>query len=191
MKKTWIFVVLATVTLLFSCGHKKVVNKKHFFPVISFIRSQVAHVDTSLFSIVRLDFIDSLHTDTSYFPREQFRDLAKDFLELPDLTENKYQDLYTEDTIVDESLDQLLFLYEPLKPEDAYIKSEKVLINGAGNQVKSFIIEVEKTTKDSSLQKSMLWQVDKSFQVVTTLQRKGGPEKTSVMKVIWNDEDNQ
>jgi hypothetical protein len=190
MKKIWIPLLFAGL-FLFSCSHNKVSNKKHFFPVVSFIKSQVTHVDTSLYSIVRLDYIDSLRTDTTYIPREQFQNLAKDFLELPDLTENKYQDLFTEDTIVDEMLDQVVFMYEPVKPENAYIKRQEVLINVAGDKVKSFIIEVEKNTKDSSVQKRMLWQVDRSFQIVTSLQKQGVPEKTSIMKVIWNDAENQ
>ena len=190
MKKNWTPALLAICLLAYSCGQKKTENK-HFFPVISFIKSQVAHVDTSLYSIIRLDIVDSLRSDTSYIPREQFRNLTKDFLELPDLTESTYQDLYTEDTVVDEAIGQLVFVYRPVDPEKVYIKRQQVVISSMGDRVKSFFIETDKTNKDSSVQKKMLWSVDRSFQVVTTSQKIGEPEKTSIMKVIWNDEDAQ
>ena len=43
---------------------KREINKEKFFPVLSFIQSQVADIDTSLYSIRKLVYVDSLRTDT-------------------------------------------------------------------------------------------------------------------------------
>ena len=86
MIKKYILCISVTALALFACKSKKEEVKETFFPVLSFIKSQVAHVDTSLYPIIKLTFIDSTRTDTEYIKREDFRSLAKDFLELPDLT---------------------------------------------------------------------------------------------------------
>ena len=45
--------------------------------------------------------------------------------------------------------------------------------------------------RDGFLQKDMLWQIDKSFQVVTTTRQPGQPEKITTTKVTWNEDNNQ
>ena len=55
-----------------------------FFPVVSYLNSQVAHVDTSLYRIIKIVTVDGV-SDTSYIPREQFRNEAKDFISIPDI----------------------------------------------------------------------------------------------------------
>ena len=93
MKKIW-FPLFTSVALLsfITCKQKKKAKPENerFFPVLSFIKSQVAQVDTSLFSIRKITYIDSIRADTVYYPREQFRELAKDFLNIPDLADSKY-----------------------------------------------------------------------------------------------------
>jgi hypothetical protein len=192
MTKKSVLLFTALSLVLFSCtSKKKEAEKSSFFPVISFIKSQIAHVDTSLFAITRINYIDSLHSDTTFFKREEFRTLAKEFTELPDLTESKYQKLYKEDTLVDESLNSITFTYLPIHSEKEYIQRQEVHITLNGSEVRNIFIDVQKDTKDSSIQKKMLWHVDHSFRIVTTIQKPGKPETTSNMKVIWNDEDNQ
>lgn len=36
----------------------------------------------------------------------------------------------------------------------------------------------------------MFWQMDKSFQITTISQKPGQPEKTKIIKVTWNEQDN-
>src|SRR5690606_41335643 len=80
-----------------SCKQKQTEEKEDFFPVLSFLKSQVADIDTSLYSIRKYVIIDSLDADTIYVPREKFRDIATDFLTIPDLSEPKYKDRYQEE----------------------------------------------------------------------------------------------
>src|SRR6187399_2070762 len=100
MKKN-IFVATGVLTLiLFACKQKKTEDKNEsFFPALSFLQSQVADIDTSLYSIKKIVYIDSLHSDTSWVNREEFRGLAKDFLAIPDIARKKYKKLYAEEKL--------------------------------------------------------------------------------------------
>src|ERR1700741_1812958 len=99
MKKI-LFLAFTTLVLFLSDACKQKKKEKpaedRFFPVLSFVKSQVAHIDTSLYSIRRLVYVDSTRTDTQFVKREQFRELASDFLGLPDLSDSKFEDRYIE-----------------------------------------------------------------------------------------------
>ncbi|HYM95386.1 MAG TPA: hypothetical protein VET23_14710 [Chitinophagaceae bacterium] len=191
MKKYFILYIIA-IFLASGCGQKSkpAHEDEGFFPVLSYIKSQVAQVDTSLYGIKKIIWLDSIRTDTVYLKREEFRNLAKDFLEIPDLSDKKYASLYTEEKFYDEGLNRVVLTCKPKKPDEAIIQRQEVLItpDPSGDKVSNFIIDLSMTSKGSSLQKKLLWQVDHSFQVVTSVQKHGQAETTSIMKVIWKDE---
>jgi len=191
MKKSSL-VLLASLALFISCGSSDDKEKKEdFFPVDAFLKSQIAQVDTTLNTIRQFLYIDSSRTDTIYIRRENFRAVAKDFIGLPDISASKYSDRYTETKQFDESINRVLLVYTPVKPEQELIQRQEVLIQpdpAAGDKIKTIIINTSINTKDSAVQKRMLWQVDKSFQVVTIKQLPGQPETTTTTRVVWNEE---
>ena len=180
---------ILVLLLVFSCKQKD--DREKFFPVLSFIKSQVADIDTSLYSIRKLVYIDSLRTDTFYIHRENFREEAKDFLSIPDLSALKYRDRYTEEKGFDETMNRVVLTYIPLKPEKEEIQRQEVLIkqDPSGDKVTNIIINSVVNTKDSAVQKRLLWKIDESFLVVTTKQLAGQPETTSAIKVIWSEDE--
>jgi hypothetical protein len=193
MKNYWI-VFPAILLFLPACKQKEKEDKEKFFPVLSFIKSQVAQVDTSLYSIKKITILDSLHSDTVYVKREEFRGLARDFLDIPDITERKNKDHFTEEKMYDETLKKVIISYKPSDPEKEEIQKEEVLITpdiATGDKVNNLIIESLVSNKDGYLHKYMLWQVDQSFQVTTTTQKPGQPESTTTIKVTWNEKDDQ
>ncbi len=66
----------------------------------------------------------------------------------------------------------------------------RILPDPPNDKVKSIYIERFQTDKDSSVIKRMTWYTDRKFQVITITQNKKGEEKSSVMEVVWNDQDN-
>ncbi len=62
--------LLLTITCLQT--KKKEPEIKISFRFYHLIENQVAHIDTSLYSIMKVVYTDSLHSDTTYIPREQF-----------------------------------------------------------------------------------------------------------------------
>ena len=185
------FVVIATT----ACKQKKKEEVKHFISVLSLIKKQVAHVDTSLYAIMKVVYKDSLHSDTTYIPREQFAEIAKEFLDIPDLADKKVAARYKEDPVThDEMLNRVIITYLPVNPEKEEVKRQEILatpLPGEDAKVNNIIIIREINNRDSFVQKKMLWQMDKSFQVVTTSQQPGKPEIIITTRVSWNEDPNQ
>lgn len=188
MKKICLYIFGVAILTNFGCKRKSKTNDDtEFFPVISFLKSQVAHVDTSLYRIIRIDKIDSLQ-DTTYIKRAEFRALSKDFLETPDISDKSLKKKYTESKTYDESMNRVVLTYTP-KDNDMEVLREEVIISpntSEGDQVKSIIIERMTEGKDSSVLRRLLWQVNKSFQVVKFIQKPNEPEITRTLEVIWN-----
>jgi len=183
------FLAILVLLSVLSCKQKEKDTREKFFPVLSFIQSQVADIDTSLHSIYKLVYVDSLRTDTFYIHRENFREEAKDFLSVPDISVSKYRDRYAEEKLFDETMNRVLITYTPLKPEKEEIQRQEVLIkpDPSGDRVTNIIINLGTNTKDSAVQKRLLWKVDESFRVTTIKQLAGQPETTSTIKVVWNE----
>jgi len=191
MKK--IILSLASIIFLAACNSgKKKSNEKNTDSVtsaLSFIKSQVAQIDTSLFVIKKIEIRDSLPADTSDIHRNEFRSLAKDFLELPDISLEKYKDQYTESRNFTPEINMVSLMTLPKEPSSAEIQKQELLItpDSEGGKMKTIIVDREWVNKDSSVIKKMIWQVDKYFQVVIIKQIAGQPETTQTIRVVWND----
>ena len=175
---------------IYGCKQKEEKKEEEqFFPVLPILKSQVALVDTSLFSIRKITFIDSTRSDTVFYHREQFRDLAVDFLTLPDISDPKYKGRYKEEKQFDETLNRAIFRYVPVNPDNEVIQREQLLVRPGPpeDKITSIIIDYFFSSRDSSVQKNMLWQVDNSFQVTTIRQLPGQKETTTTYKVMWSE----
>ncbi len=188
MDKKNILFFMAVPLLLFSCKEKKKTGpgKDQNFPVLSYIKSQIAAIDTSMYVIYKVTALDTLAGDTVYIPREQFREAAKDFLSIPDISSAAFDGHYTEDKKFDETLNKGMLIYTPVDPMKEEIQRQEVLVSAQGDKVTTIIINWAKSNKDSSVEKNMLWQTDKSFQVTTKKQLPGKPETISTLRVLWN-----
>jgi len=184
MKRKIILIAVGFAAIFYSCKQKK---KNDYFPALSFISSQVKDVDTSLYSIIRADKIDSTW-DTTYIKRENFRSLAHDFLETPDLANYSIGKKYKEDKFYDESMNRVILTYTPIKENVEIQKEEIIIIPGTSgdDKMKSIIIEKIKDEKDSTVYQHLLWQVDEKFQIVTIVEKKGKPVSTNIIEVSWN-----
>lgn len=193
--KRVLLLILAPAIISIACkDNKEQVEEKNFISVLSLIEQQVAHVDTSLYAITKFVFSDSLHIDTFYIRREEFRTVAKDFLEIPDLSVKKIANRYKEETRFDELLNRVIISYLPLNPEKEEIQKQELFVTpniATGDKVNTILISRVINNREGYLQKEMLWQMDKSFQVVTTTQKPGKPEVITTTKVTWNENDDQ
>lgn len=91
----------------------------------------------------------------------------------------------------DQSLGRVIFKYIPIDPDKEEVKSQEFLatpVPGADAKINNVIIIREISNRDSFLQKKLLWQMNRSFQIVTTSQKPGKPEVTTVTKVAWNED---
>lgn len=186
--------LFASLLFLFACGSGSDKEQKNYISIVSLIEKQVAHIDTSfLYSIKKVVITDSLHSDTTYIRNTEFRAAAKEFLEIPDLSSRKVAKRYKEEQArFDETLGRVIMSYTALNPAKEEYTSQELLIKpnvAEGDKVTNVIVTRIINNKDGSqVQKNLLWQTDKSFQVTTTSQKKGEPEKTTITKVTWNED---
>ena len=164
-------------------------DSKGFFPVISYLQGQVREMDSTLNSIVKFVTVDSSKTDTIYLHRDQFREEAKDFLTLPDISKPEYKDRYTESSHYDETLDRSIVTYIPKDPQKEQIQQEEIMVKSevSSGIISHVIVNSVTNSKDSLVQKRMLWRSGQSFQIVTIRQLAGEPATTTTVKVSWNE----
>jgi hypothetical protein len=194
--KKYLLTVLAPL-VIFSCksnqkeGAENADDKK-FISFYSLIKKQVEHVDSSLYSIVKTVYFDSSHVDTTFIPREQFAEVSKDFLALPDLSDPKVAARFKEEPIIyDTLINQVIITYMPLDARKEEFKKMELLatpIPGEDSRINNIIITREISNRDSFVHQKMLWQMNRSFQVTTTSQKPGKPELTTTTKVTWNED---
>lgn len=192
--KNYILFLLVFGILLPGCQQKKPEEDKNFISVLSLIEKQVAHVDTALYAITKITIKDSVHSDTDYIKRENFRAAAKEFLDIPDLSNTKVAKRYKEETRYDELLNRVIITYSPINPKEEEIQKQEILVTpnlAAGDQVNNIIIESVKYNRNGYTRKNMLWQIDKSFIITITTQQPGEQEIITTTKVTWNDHRNE
>ena len=189
--KNLLLVCFTAFSILTACNDKKETDKK-FISVYSLIKTQVDHIDTSLYSIMKLVSTDTLPPDTSYVNRENFATEAKEFLDLPDLANPKIARRFREVAPrYDELLNRVIFAYLPIDSVKEEYKSLELTITpdvATGDKVRNIFATRVINNRDSFMKKNMLWLMDRSFQVTTILQKPGLPETTTTTKLIWNEE---
>lgn len=180
------------ILFLVACSDKTKEPPKNYISALSLIKNQVAHVDSSLYSIMKTITYDSAHTDTSYIPREEFEIAAAEFLDIPDLSNQKVARRFKEEEArYDDVMNRVIITYVPVDPEEEEIKKQEIMVSpniATGDQIKNIIINKVISNRDSFMEKKLLWQMDKSFQVVIIKQKPGMPSTIATTKVSWNEE---
>jgi hypothetical protein len=174
-----------------SCKEKPKEEDKKYVSIPSLIEKQVSHVDTSLYSIQKIIITDSVHTDTTYIRREEFRDAAKDFFAIPDMSSPGVANRFKEESSYDTLIRRVILTYTPVDPKKEEFQKQQLLISqdvmeDGSNKVTSIIIDRVRNNRDGYFAQNMLWQTDKNFLVTTTTQKPGEPEKITTTKVVWN-----
>jgi hypothetical protein len=184
--------LLLFLVFLAACSNKKKdeeeADNSKFLPVPAILKAQIRDVDTSLYSIIRIHTVDNNPAETSYIKREEFKTYAKDFLDLPDLTQKKWKGDYTETNFYDEALQSGILTYTA-KEEDLETRKQELLTEPTPNgdlKVRTIIAETLKEKNGAVIRKNMIWHLDKRFQVITTTEKNNEPEKVEKLQVVWN-----
>ena len=186
MKKNRLLLLLSFAVFYWSCKEKK----NDVFPALDFIKGQIARVDTSLYPIMKLVPTSDSTYDTTYVKREDFKTLAKDFVETPDISK-QFNGKYVEERMMNNELGMAVFIATP-KDENLEVRRQEVRIvpNPPNDQIQSIYIEKFNERGDSSVMKRMTWYTDNKFQIITITGKKDEPEKTSEIEVVWNNKEN-
>lgn len=191
MKSNFVrFGIICLLPALAIAGCKSKEENK-LWPVLSYLHSEAAAMDSSLANIRKVVIHEDGSSDTSFIHRDDFKKEAADFLTLPDISSSKFSGDYKEEEIMDEGIQRFIIRQTPVKPGKQLIQSQEVLIKPSleGDQVKTVIISTNEDIKDSSVQKKMIWSVGSRFQVTTISQKKQEPEKVATYKIIWAEDE--
>jgi hypothetical protein len=195
MNKLLSLLLIGFITTIISCKGKKTesVSNNSLIDVVSIIKAQIKHVDTSLFSIIKLEWADTTHTDTTYIKREDFEAVAKDFLQLPELSNPKIAKDYKQESRYDSLTRKVIISYFPKEDKNEIRKIELMasvdeIGKDGNNKVTNILVEKGKTDRNGSLIQKMYWNADRNFSIISFSQLPGQPEKTTTTKVIWNDD---
>jgi hypothetical protein len=183
------FFLIGLTLLLLACQSK---DQKKYISIPSLIETQIAHVDSSLYSITKYIYsgTDTIPSDTVYIRREEFREEAAEFLAILDLSLSKNAKRFKEESRYDELLKRVILTYLPLDANNEEWQKEEIMIKpdpATGDKVTAIIASKVRNNRNGLLQLEMLWLLDRSFQITRTSQLPGEPPVVTTAKVIWND----
>lgn len=144
---------------LVSCSSKKKEEKdtSKYFPVLSPLQSQLKHLDTSMYSFIKIETEDG-RSDTTYLRREEVRQYAKEFLNIPDVTQRKWGSDYIESTGYDTLLGRAFKNYTSDNEDQTTVKQQVFIMPtfGGNDEVKTVYIEKLINDDDSSVEKNCI-----------------------------------
>lgn len=173
---------------MYSCKDKKNEDPKELaISVISIIEGQVNHLDTSFYQLLKIETTDG-KTDTSFINREKIKELASDFLLIPDISLTGYHENYSEERLIDAD-QNTLSITATAKNEFLEIQKQIIIIpldELSSGKVESIFIDRSVQIKDSSIQQKLFWQIGQYFQVGSIIQKGNDPESVHVLKIKWD-----
>ena len=180
-------IVLTLIAILFSaCKEKKEVKQEPPISVLSIIKGQLNHLDTSLYGVTKYETTDNI-TDTTYLTRDEIREFAAPFLSLPEIADKNYYKNYTEERLID-AQQETLNITTTAKNENAEIQKQIIVIAMAdisSGKVQSIFIDRYLPSKDSTIEQKLFWEIDNYFSIGSIIEKENQPEKTHFTKVAW------
>ena len=180
-------IIPALVAILFiACKEKKEAKQEPSISALSIIKGQLNELDTSLYSITKYETADNI-TDTAYLRREEVRKFAAPFLSLPEIADKKYHKDYTEERFID-AQQETLNITSTAKNENAEIQKQIIVIalaDVSSGKVQSIFIDRYKSSKDSTIEQKLFWEIDKYFSIGSIIEKENQPDKTHFTKVTW------
>ena len=184
--KNYLFIPTLIAILFSACKEKKEANQETPISVLSIIKGQLNHLDTSLYGIIKYEAADNI-TDTIYPTREEIRTIAAPFLSLPEIADKNYYKNYTEEKVID-TTEATLNITSTAKNENAEVQKQIIVIalaNASGGKVQSIFIDRYMPSKDSAVEQRLFWEIDQYFSIRNIIQKDNQPEKTRFTKVAW------
>ena len=167
---------------------KENVDTSRYFPILSYLQSQVKELDTSMYRFIKIETINGI-SDTMDISREDVRKYAKDFLEIPDIKDPEYGSDYEELTNFDSLLGRVFMSYTAYDKDVEVVKQDVTILPRFGDgedEVKTIYIEKTESDDGTTIEKKMLWEMKKYFNITTITQKENAPEKIRNLKIEWN-----
>jgi hypothetical protein len=179
--------LICTIILMTACSEnepKKFEQEdKTFYPIASFIKSELDLVDSLPLAVFKYTIKDQ-QTDTQLIAKPDFRKIAESFIS-PDITAEPLKKKYTETVFMDATINTVTFSYAT-DDATAEIRKIDVFINPETDKVKNIYVEKISRGGDSAVIQKMIWTAGKHFSVSTILSLKEQPGLTVQEKYVWD-----
>lgn len=179
--------LLSGIILLAACSgnneNKFEQEDKNFYPIASFIKSELKLVDSLPLAVFKYTVINQ-KTDTQIVGKPEFRKIAESFIS-PDITVEPLKKKYKETVFMDATINSVTISYTTVDP-NAEIRKIDVFINPETDKVRNIYVEKMSNQGDSSVTRKMIWTSGKFFQVSTLYSFKNQPEQTLQEKYAWD-----
>jgi hypothetical protein len=160
--------------------------KKNYLPVVDYIKSEIAMVDSFPRLIRKYRSING-KTDSAIITTPVFDQLAKQFL-LPDLDSNRFEKEFEENSFVDRSTNLISFTYSTKDTGNGLKRVDVLLSPGAAtSKLNSIYMESIAVSGDSTLIEKMTWKAGKNFRIIRIHQPKTGKEIMDQVFVDWDN----
>lgn len=159
---------------------------KAYFPVLDFIKSEIAYVDSLPIGIMKYT-TENGKTDSGYIKQPEFHQLAQEFIP-PALEKESFEREFSETSFFDNTTQYSNFLYSTdnrnlsLHRVDVISKPEDVVYN----KVKSIYMEKSFQRGDSFITQKMYWKTGENFSINTEITTSKPETITRQVKVVWN-----
>jgi len=184
--KNYLPILALTAILIAACKGKKEPTQEPPISVLSIIKGQLNHLDTSLYSVTKYETADNI-TDTTYLKREEIRKFAAPFLSLPEIADKNYYKNYNEERLID-AQQETLNITTTAKNENAEIQKQIIVITLAdisSGKVQSIFIDRYIPSNDSTIEQKLFWEIDKYFSIGSIIEKENQPDKTHFTKITW------
>lgn len=180
-------ILFAIAFVAFSCGQNSdsgstTEGQKEFYPVMSFIREELALLD-SLPVAVSLYRDSEGKADTSILEKLSFRRIAEAVGE-PDISRDPLRKGYRETVYMDATMNLVTMSYRPTD-ESATVRKTDVYIDPATEKVKSIYIEKRLSEGNSTIVQKIVWSAGRQLQMTTLINTTGQPERVIQERYHW------
>jgi len=183
---------LFAITFMWSChansrhvgnvGAGDSIANPTFLPVTAFLQEQVKKlevlpVDPALFNT------HNGKRDSGSIKTASIREMTAPFL-AAGFGDPASQPLYKESTFTDSSHHRLVYSYEALGDSTALNKVD-VYVDPGTNDIRQVYMQYITYTPDSSIRKQLIWETDRNFTLITSVDRHEYTADMRKQKVVW------
>jgi hypothetical protein len=186
MKKKW-YCLLAVVTL-YACNSSKKdkpaqgedPTEDQYINYTALISDQIRLLDSTPLAIFKYTTNTSGKTDTVIIQREEFHQLAKEFLE-PDIMQPALKKDYTVSNFGDVTTKLANFTYETKNPSHTVQRLNLRFKTGAGSKLTSLDM-LKNISGPAPVTRKLFWKSNRYFHIINDM----GNGKYTRVEVAWN-----
>jgi hypothetical protein len=181
MKKVFIGLFLILCFAFIGCKSATETEAKNFIDVSSYLKGQLAYLDTVPYAFLKLTLKDTLYSDSVYLTKKEVNEIISLFL-VKELEKKEFEKGFNETTFLDGTINTLTLTYQP-KNTIEIIQRVDIYVNPETEQIAKIYI----VRKKDLVSQQLLWKHNSSFTLITTTMDKQNNQEVKTEKVIWNE----